>query len=168
MNDVPDPLCVGLQADGVRAASGAVFRPRTFARPRSTSGVRPGSALVLRLWRVHAAQGPSDEIALALLRALRGAGEGDEWTDVLSVPAAAIGFAVEVFHDRAIDSVQGDIAMSVLLFHALRGDATAPLVLAHGLAALAHGHPEASRLMALSDAWAHRPRIADQFEGGRP
>ncbi|MBB2961916.1 hypothetical protein [Methylobacterium sp. R2-1] len=168
MNDVPEPLPVGFRAAGVRASSGARFRGLPFARPGSPSDDDIGSALVLRLWRVHAAQGPSEEVALAVLRALRGTGDGDEWNDVLTLPAAAVGFAMEVFHDRAIDSVHGDVAMSVLLLHALMGDATAPVVLAHGLAALAHGHPEAGRLMALSDAWAHRLHGPGRSVGGRP
>lgn len=167
MNDVREPLSVGFQAAGVRAACGARIRGLPPAKPGTRSDEGAGLAFVLRLWRVHAAQGPSDEVALAVLRALRRAGDGDEWDDVLALPAAAVGFAVTVLHDRAIDSVHGDIAMSVLLFHALRGDATAPVVLAHGLAALAHGHPEANRLMALSDAWAHRPRIGELAQGDR-
>lgn len=165
MNDIREPLPFGLRAAGARAASGARIRDLPLAKPGTPSDDGAGSAFVLRLWRVHAAQGPSDEVALAVLRALRCAGDGDEWDDVLALPAAAIGFAVKVFHDRAIDSVHGDIAMSVLLFHALRGDATAPVVLAHGLAALAHGHPEANRLMALSDAWSHRPRMGERAQG---
>ncbi|CAA2158996.1 hypothetical protein MBRA_04237 [Methylobacterium brachiatum] len=69
-------------------------------------------------------------------------------------PAAAVAVAVDVLHRHPPGTAATDLAMSGLLVHAARGDATAALVLAHGLAALARRHPRPGELVDRAPRWA--------------
>ena len=115
---------------------------------------------MLRAWRTLAPGVAGHETVHALARALGqlDAPDRGRHLDALIDPAAAVALGIDVLHGRPIESAETDMAMSVLLSHALRGDATAPVVLAHGLTVLACGHPERDRLVQLSEGWSRRKR----------
>lgn len=115
----------------------------------------------LRLWCTLAPRAGGEETIRALEVALSQPGpfSGTRWDLAVIQPEVAVARGIEFLHARgAMDGAEADRAMSALLVHALRGDPTTSLVLAHGLAALAHGRQDAERLMALSDGWARRRR----------
>jgi hypothetical protein len=70
--------------------------------------------------------------------------------------AAMVAMAVDVLRRHPPGAAAADLAMSGLLVHAARGDATAALVLAHGLAALARRHPRPGALLDRAARWAPR------------
>lgn len=79
------------------------------------------------------------------------------WPEALrGDPTAIVAAGVDVLQDHPTGAPAFDLAMSGLLVHAARGDATAALVLAHGLAALAHMHPRAEELLDRADRWSRR------------
>lgn len=71
--------------------------------------------------------------------------------------AAAVAVAIRFLRHNDHGTAAGDLVMSNLLVHALDGDAAAAVVLAHALASLSRGRPDAVELVALSAQWGRRP-----------
>jgi len=126
---------------GIAGAPSATGQPLTVWRRCDPGEIAPATvaeierAVARTARRLHHRRGPE---------ALRGD------------PAAAVAVAVDVLHRHPPGTAATDLAMSGLLVHAARGDATAALVLAHGLAALARRHPRPGELVDRAARWAPR------------
>ncbi len=83
-------------------------------------------------------------------------------------PAAAIAVALDHVRRCGADSTASDLAMCNLVLLAAAGDATAPVVIAHALAALARRRPGDAALPALAAGWIRRSPTARGGHGRRP
>ncbi|MBE7243324.1 MAG: hypothetical protein INR63_00100 [Actinomycetospora chiangmaiensis] len=130
------------------------------ARLAGNVGLAFAACPVLAIWRWCDPGGIPLATVAEIERAVAGAGlllHHRRWPEALrGDPAAMVAVAIDVIHDHPPGTPAADLAMSALLVHAARGDATAALVLAHGLAALAHRHPRSGELLDRAERWARR------------
>lgn len=83
-------------------------------------------------------------------------------------PAAAAAVALDHVRRCGADSTASDLVMCNLVLLAAAGDATAPVVIAHALAALARRRPRETALPALAAGWIRRSPTARGGHGRRP
>lgn len=130
------------------------------ARPAGDAEVASAACPVLAVWRrCDPGEIPPATVA-EVERAVLGSGlllHHRRWPEALRGDSAAmVAAAIDVIHGHPPGTPAADLAMSGLLVHAARGDATAALVLAHGLAALAHRHPRSGELLDRAERWGRR------------
>lgn len=111
----------------------------------------------LEIWRRRNPADITPEAVVEIRRALAGpillhhrrwlgATTGDD--------AAAVAVAIELLRRQGTGTTFADLVMSSLVVHAMAGNAAAAMVLAHGLASLSHGRPDAADLVDRSEQWA--------------
>lgn len=132
---------------------------RTFARRRP----KTGSDNPLALWRtMEPARITAPRIArLAKRIAAVEILHERRWTAARNGDAAAaVAIAVDHLHRRAGGSSLTDSIIGNLVLLAVRGDATAPLIIAHALNALGRHDPANADLPRLAQLWSRPPTAA--------
>ncbi|AWN42582.1 hypothetical protein [Methylobacterium durans] len=119
---------------------------------------------MLRLWRVVPPQALGPATARSLLMVLRVVEppcSRRRWEAALrGDPAAMARVALTVLRVHGVTGPAADTAASGLLVQALRGDRTAPVILATALRRLARRRPDDRHLAVLADRWAAwSPRV---------
>lgn len=141
------------------ALDDGMARERTDGR-RTVGGHAPDGRRPLRAWRSLDPHDIDAELVGAVRRALSGPVlvHDRRWPSVLGGDAAtAVGVAIRFLRSHRPDRTTGDLVMSAVLVHAASGDPAAALLLAHGLAVLARGRPDADVLGSRARLWAAVP-----------
>jgi len=147
------------------------FGPPPAAQARRLGARRgAGRGCPLQLWRERDPSGIAPDDVAALERALASIAILDDrgWPAARAGdPAAAAAAAIGGIRRGRLEEPLADIVMGNLVLLARKGDATAPMLLAHALGTLARRHPGRPRLARLAAAWAGRRSTGGRGSLGR-
>ena len=132
---------------------------RTSTRRRS----KPGSDNPLAVWRTMEPERISDSQIARLAKRISAIEILHErrWAAARNGDAAAaVAIAVDHLHRRTGPTQLADVILGNLVLLAVRGDATAPLIIGHALRALGRQDPANANLPRLAQLWSRRPSAA--------